>query len=140
MWHGALAASGATFVGHYPWFATYNYMDATLPQYDDLARRLCRSAVIGFTASAISDTCSNSIRVIKTTKQTHAEPISYPKALSMVIAKDGVSGLFLRGLGTKIISNGMQGLMFSVLWRLGTLSCASHCCAPKFVSTATVFY
>jgi hypothetical protein len=27
LWHGALAASGATFVGHYPWFVTRNYME-----------------------------------------------------------------------------------------------------------------
>jgi hypothetical protein len=37
----------------------------------------------------------------------------------MVLAKDGISGLLFRGLMTKIISNGCQGLMFSVLWRLG---------------------
>jgi hypothetical protein len=37
----------------------------------------------------------------------------------MVLAKDGVSGLFFRGLGTKILSNGMQGLLFNVLWRMG---------------------
>ena len=24
LWHGSLGAVGATFVGHYPWFATYN--------------------------------------------------------------------------------------------------------------------
>ncbi len=35
LYHGALAASAATFVGHYPWFATYNYLNATLPRYDD---------------------------------------------------------------------------------------------------------
>jgi hypothetical protein len=40
-------------------------------------------------------------------------------AVQMVIAKDGVSGLFFRGLGTKILSNGMQGLLFNVLWRMG---------------------
>ena len=28
-------------------------------------------------------------------------------------------GLFGRGLKTKILANGLQGLMFSVLWRLG---------------------
>jgi hypothetical protein len=28
------------------------------------------------------------------------------------------AGLFGRGLQTKIIANGMQGLMFSVLWKL----------------------
>ena len=37
----------------------------------------------------------------------------------MIIEKEGISGLFLRGLGTKLISNGIQGVLFSVLWRLG---------------------
>lgn len=32
LYHGALAASAATFVGHYPWFATYNYLNAYLPK------------------------------------------------------------------------------------------------------------
>lgn len=39
--------------------------------------------------------------------------------MQMVIEKDGVIGLFGRGLKTKILSNGLQGLLFSVLWRLG---------------------
>ena len=34
-----------------------------------------------------------------------------------VIEKDGVMGLFGRGLKTRLIANGMQGLMFSVLWK-----------------------
>ena len=40
-------------------------------------------------------------------------------ALTTVVQKDGVSGLLFRGLVTKIISNGCQGVLFSVLWRLG---------------------
>ena len=37
-----------------------------------------------------------------------------------IIAKDGlVNGLLIRGLGTKILANGLQGMMFTVLWRLG---------------------
>lgn len=40
-------------------------------------------------------------------------------SVQMVLAKDGVTGLMFRGLGTKIISNGMQGLLFNVLWRMG---------------------
>lgn len=119
LYHGAIAASAATFVGHYPWFATYNFLNHKLPQYEDLPRKLSRSAVIGFVASAISDTCSNSIRVIKTTKQTAVVPMTYTQAVKTVVEKDGVIGLFGRGLKTKIISNGLQGLMFSVLWRLG---------------------
>ena len=35
LWHGAGAAVGATFVGHYPWFATYNYLDTKVPKYKD---------------------------------------------------------------------------------------------------------
>ncbi|KIK00564.1 hypothetical protein K443DRAFT_100062 [Laccaria amethystina LaAM-08-1] len=34
-----------------------------------------------------------------------------------VIAVDSLNGLFGRGLKTRILANGVQGLMFSVLWR-----------------------
>lgn len=44
---GALAASAATFVGHYPWFAVYNTLNDALPAQDELKKRLLRSAFIG---------------------------------------------------------------------------------------------
>lgn len=123
LWHGSIGAMSATFVGHYPWFFTYNYLQENLPKVDKkkdgLPKYLARNAVIGFCSSAVSDTCSNSVRVIKTTIQTSTTPIGYGEALSMVVKKDGVSGLLFRGLVTKIISNGCQGILFSVLWRLG---------------------
>lgn len=59
----------------------YNFLNEHLPQYDDLPRRLMRSAVIGFSASAISDTCSNSVRVVKTSKQTAKTPMTYPEVV-----------------------------------------------------------
>lgn len=117
-YQGALAACSATFVGHYPWFFTYNYLGALLPTYDDAPRKYGRSAFIGFCSSAVSDTCSNSIRVLKVYKQSNSEAITYPEALKRVLKEDGVMGLFGRGLKTKILANGMQGLMFSVLWKL----------------------
>jgi hypothetical protein len=69
--HGALASASATWVGHYPWFGVYNYLNSTLakPEKDDLMGKLLRSAGIGFCATLVSDTCSNSIRVVKTCKQ-----------------------------------------------------------------------
>jgi len=73
---------------------------------------------MGFCSSVVSDTCSNSIRVIKTTKQTTHEPITYPQAVKLVVDKDGLVGLFGRGLKTRILTNGLQGLLFSVLWRM----------------------
>jgi hypothetical protein len=89
---GAIAASAATFVGHYPWFFVYNYLSEVLPRYEETPKKLARSALIGFCASAISDTCSNSIRVLKVYKQSNTEKISYSEALSRVIKEDGVAG------------------------------------------------
>ena len=129
LYHGTTGAITATFVGHYPWFFTYNMLDKHLEKYDrktELAKYLGRSAIMGFCASAVSDTCSNSIRVIKTTTQTSTVPIGYGEALSIVLKKDGISGLLFRGLQTKIISNGCQGLLFSVLWRLGQDAIANY--------------
>ena len=133
-----------------------------LPKYDELHKRLLRSAFMGWCSSFVSDICSNSIRVIKTSKQTSTVPITYREVVKVrmnrgagensltpvvfhcpdiiasllfwlsklsvhpfcapsqnIVAKEGVQGLFFRGLGTKLITNGIQGILFSVLWRLG---------------------
>lgn len=119
LYRGSIAASTATFVGHYPWFATYNFLDARLPKARDTKEKLVRSAAMGFVSSAISDTCSNSIRVVKTVRQTSPDKLSYMQVVQKVLAEEGMKGLFGRGLSTKIVSNGIQGTMFSIFWRLG---------------------
>lgn len=118
-YHGSMATFAATYAGHFPWFFTYNFLDANIEvPKDNLPKKLARNALIGFCASVCSDTVSNSIRVVKTYRQTHTEKISYQQAIKDVIAKDGVIGLFGRGLRTRILANGCQGLLFSVLWKL----------------------
>ncbi|KAF4653373.1 hypothetical protein FOZ61_009019 [Perkinsus olseni] len=118
LWHGSIGAMSATWVGHYPWFVTHNYLSQNLPQFDSLpAGKYVRNAFMGFCSSFVSDCISNSLRVLKTTKQTSVEPISYRQAYKMIIDKDGVAGLFGRGLKTRIITNGMQGMFFSVAWK-----------------------
>jgi len=184
LYHGALAASAATFVGHYPWFATYNTLDHYLPKPDadtTMAMKLLRSAFMGFwcaraacrvplrgrrkvlllllplaflcpalssrhphlttyplhlptpparpphhrSASLVSDTCSNSIRVVKTAKQTVTVPMTYPEVVKMIVEKDGLGGLFGRGLRTKILANAVQvraglvGRLVGVGWLVG---------------------
>ena len=129
LFSGAMGAATATLVGHWPWFFVNNSLQAYLPQYDrktELPMYLARNAAIGFSASAVSDTISNSIRVLKTTKQSAKTAITYRQAAELVIAQDGVNGLFFRGLKTKILANGAQGMLFSVLWRLGQDMIASH--------------
>ncbi|THU98571.1 mitochondrial carrier [Dendrothele bispora CBS 962.96] len=118
MWYGALATAAATFVGHYPWFVTYNTLQDSIPVPDSTIEKLLRQAFIGFVASVISDTVSNSLRVLKTYRQVNETKIGYLDAAKAVVRNDGLKGLFGRGLKTRIIANGLQGLMFSVLWKL----------------------
>ena len=123
LWHGALGSAGATMIGHFPWFGTFNYLQTRvpMPEKEDpnfTIKKLGRNAAIGFCASVVSDCVSNSVRVIKTVRQTNEIKISYAQAVKEVVSKDGVLGLFGRGLKTRIITNGTQGLMFSVLWKL----------------------
>ncbi|KAJ6632464.1 mitochondrial carrier [Mycena sp. CBHHK59/15] len=117
LWYGAFATAAATFAGHYPWFATLNYLEANLPEATTLFQTLARRAFIGFCASITSDTVSNSLRVVKTYRQVNETRIGYFDAARAVIATDGLIGLFGRGLKTRILANGLQGLMFTVLWR-----------------------
>ena len=122
-YQGALAASTSTAVGHYPWFLTFNYANAHFPQVkykDDPLLALTRNAAIGFSATLVSDTVSNSVRVIKTYKQTHASSITYKKVITNILETDGAGGLFFRGLKTKIVTNGLQGIVFSVFYKLFT--------------------
>lgn len=125
-YRGAFATAAATAVGHYPWFLTYNFLDEYLPvitSKEKILLLLLRSAFLGLAASCTSDICSNSLRVIKTTKQTAAlndvekKDLSYTATVKLIIEKDGFQGLFVRGLKTRLITNMIQGALFSVLWK-----------------------
>jgi len=121
LYQGTLASGAATMAGHYPWFLTYNYCNHYIPQIkysEHPVQALFRNAGIGFCASLVSDTVSNSIRVVKTYKQTSAVPITYAETVRDVLKHDGVSGLLFRGLKTKILTNGIQGVVFSVFYKL----------------------
>ena len=121
LYQGAMASSLATMVGHYPWFLTYNYLNHYFPKIkfeDDLFKALIRNASIGFSASLVSDTVSNSIRVVKTVKQTNTNKITYQDAIKSIIKESGMKGLFFRGLETKLLTNGIQGMCFSVFFKL----------------------
>jgi len=117
LWQGSLGAMTATWVGHYPWFYTNNQLREVLPAFDFTYGKYARNAVIGFASAAVSDTCSNSLRVLKTTRQTSMEPVSYAESARSIIAAEGYAGLFGRGLGTRILANGIQGAMFTIMWK-----------------------
>lgn len=120
LYRGSLASAAATAAGHYPWYFTYNFLNDALPAVESketLLLYLGRSAILGLCSSCVSDCVSNSLRVVKTTKQTAEEDISYGDALALIIDQDGIKGLFGRGLQTRLITNMIQGAVFSVLWK-----------------------
>merc|ERR1711988_709731 len=117
LWQGSLGAMSATWVGHYPWFYTNNQLRESLPQFDFMYGKYVRNAVIGFASAVVSDTCSNSLRVLKTTRQTALVPLGYVEAAKDIIASEGLAGLFGRGLKTRILTNGLQGALFTIGWR-----------------------
>mmetsp|Transcript_17962 Transcript_17962/g.23263 ORF Transcript_17962/g.23263 Transcript_17962/m.23263 type:complete len:320 (+) Transcript_17962:160-1119(+) len=117
LYHGSLAAATSNFLGHYPWFLTFNYLDSTLPLGNSRPKKLLRTAFVGFCASVAADITSNSIRVLKTYRQTYGDTISYMTAVQEIMKKEGLSGVFTRGLKTKLLGNGVQGIMFSILWK-----------------------
>ncbi|KAK0128328.1 hypothetical protein ONS95_000303 [Cadophora gregata] len=84
LWWGAFATAAATFVGHYPWFATYNFLFENIPEppKHSIVVWLLRLAFIGFVASVVSDTVSNSLRVVKTYRQVNDTQVSYSKYCS----------------------------------------------------------
>ena len=116
LYNGSVASASATFVGHYPWFATYNYLSERIREREGLSE-LGRRALIGFSSSLVSDTTSNSLRVIKVTKQGYQTNVSYPEIMWNIIRTDGVMGLMSRGLETRILANGLQGVIFTVGWK-----------------------
>jgi len=116
MFHGATATMAATFVGHYPFFATFNTLQENIPTPNNFFQKLARNAGIGFASSVVSDTLSNSLRVVKTVRQTNAT-MSYNEIVTGIVQKEGYAGLFGRGLQTRLVCNGTQGLMFSVVYK-----------------------
>jgi hypothetical protein len=119
LYQGALANALASFVGSYPWFFAFNLAMRWLPAAAPgvLVQKLVRSAVAGIVASFVSDVVSNFLRVLKTTRQTAPTTIGYRAAAKQIIEKDGLLGLFARGLGTRVLTNALQASLFTVVWK-----------------------
>ena len=118
LYDGALANGLLNIIGHYPWFLVHNYLDKYLPMYDNnIMVRLMRNAFIGFASSCVSDIISNSIRVLKTSMQTGEGKKGYKEIYEEIKKKKGIKEVFIRGLNTRLITNGIQGLMFNIMWK-----------------------
>lgn len=118
LWHGWEGNYIANVMGNYPWFATMNFLSKTVPVPKGAFLVILRNATNGALSSTVSDLVSNSIRVIKTKKQTHESAnCGYLQATKEVIDKDGIAGVLFRGLETRIMTNVLQTAFFTVLWK-----------------------
>ena len=115
LWNGAGASISANFIGHYPWFLSYNYLQENIPKWND-GRDSLRSMGIGFTSSTLSDTISNSVRVLKINRQTSIESQTYTEAYKQIVKREGLLNFMTRGLKTKILINGIQSSMFVLIY------------------------
>eukprot|EP00035_Acanthoeca_spectabilis_P027556 m.466992 g.466992 ORF g.466992 m.466992 type:complete len:970 (-) comp25806_c0_seq1:118-3027(-) len=104
----------ASVVSYYPWFTTYKVLNTRVAPQRGAAKHV-RSAAIGLGCSLVSDLSTNWIRCIKTITQT--SDMGYIASARSVLEQQGVSGLLIRGLPLKLLSNGIQAIMFTVLWR-----------------------
>eukprot|EP00929_Paragymnodinium_shiwhaense_P024860 TRINITY_DN15181_c0_g1_i7.p1 TRINITY_DN15181_c0_g1~~TRINITY_DN15181_c0_g1_i7.p1 ORF type:complete len:364 (-),score=55.34 TRINITY_DN15181_c0_g1_i7:130-1221(-) len=118
LWYGWEANWLANVVGNYPWFITVNFLSSLWEKPAGFWTPLLRHAVIGAVASTVSDLMSNSLRVVKTNKQTLQDPkIGYRDIVLSVLHSDGAWGLFMRGMETRILANVLQGALFTVIWK-----------------------
>lgn len=118
LWQGWEGNYIANVVGNYPWFFVMNFLSKNVAVPTGNVQKLIRSAFIGACSSSVSDLVSNSVRVIKTKKQTHENAsISYVNAAKEVMDKDGLYGVLFRGLETRILTNVLQGAFFTVMWK-----------------------
>ncbi|EGB04047.1 hypothetical protein AURANDRAFT_33255 [Aureococcus anophagefferens] len=118
LYTGAYAMAASTFMGHYPWFLTFNVLNVLYPKHNKAIYNSIRLALMGFISSIASDVASNPIRVIKTTKQSMAAQRSLTAIVRDIAMMNGASAFFTRGLSTRIIANGLQSIVFTVVWRL----------------------
>ena len=150
LYEGTWVTMLSTLVAHYPWFFVHNLLNDALPLPSSSYHLILRSAVIGFSASVVSDCVSNVLKVIKTIKQssTSSSPVSalsssssssaeqlaykyhsktpaaptssmtYINVIHQVLEEGGLRALFGRGLKTRLLSNALQSVLFTVVWKL----------------------
>jgi hypothetical protein len=122
LYSGVTATVIMASAAHYPWFLVHNFMERNITKAKSTWVLVLRSALIGFCATAVADTVSNFMRVIKTVKQaTVGEQmghVTYVSIVEKIYSESGLIGLFGRGLQTRIITDGIQNMLFTVLWKL----------------------
>jgi len=138
-YYGSFAGVGVSAAAHFPWFYTYNHLQVAIPDGSDGISRNVRNGFIGFCASTVAACASNWIRVLKAVKQASPTVWTYNSGLREVLSHDGVYGLMTRGLGTRVLAQGLQGCVFTIVWK-GIESGSKHARESLEVAEAQNMY
>lgn len=121
-WSGASAMLLVVWVGTVPWWAVYNLVQAYWPAPQTTMWHMVRNGLAGMLAGMVSDFSTNWLRILKVKRQAAEEGSigaeGYFVDAKNVISKDGITGLFFRGMLTRIMAGAVQGAFFSVVWNV----------------------
>ena len=93
---------------------------------------MLKNAVIGFLSSTASDVASNFFRVLKTIEQMKSiqgeggvsmgsdavnVESGYLSIMHDALMEGKLYGLMTRGLGSRVLSNGLQSVVFTIVWK-----------------------
>ena len=103
------------FFSNYIWFYSFLYLEEVTKNYRNNSHFI--NGLNGFIPTLISDIFTNPFRMIKTYKQTSGG-LSYSECISeLFIHSSGITNILFRGLNSRIISHGIQGGIYVMLWK-----------------------
>ena len=117
LYNGSTAYFLSNFIGNASWFYTLDFLNSKFYKCYHKKDDTKKNMIIGFGCSTISDLLTNPIRILKTYKQSNKENITYLQALKEIKESKGLVNFYFRGLGTKLILNGLNSGLFLVLWK-----------------------
>jgi hypothetical protein len=109
LFDGCTAGTVSNFIGQYPYWYTYNLLAPRA------ARQPLRLALCALAATSVSDCFANTFRVLKTQKLLASQ--SYADVVRRILRTDGARGLLGRGLLTRMLTNAIQSVVFTLVWR-----------------------
>ncbi|EDQ89844.1 uncharacterized protein MONBRDRAFT_18941 [Monosiga brevicollis MX1] len=119
LFHGAGSSIVGAAVRHTLWFTAYNLLDQRIETSGDVSTssKMIRNALIGSACAVVTDVAANPLSLVKAYRQTNAQAISYSTIVRQIVSKEGVLGLFTRGLSTRIWVDILNSAIFTVVWR-----------------------
>ena len=114
LYYGCTMWLSTNFISSFCWFGTYDILNT---YFKNNSNTVVQNGCNGFLATMISDTITNPLRSVKIYKQSHHTNISYTQSFKLMVQEKGLLNGLTRGLFTRIITHGIQGSVFVIIWK-----------------------